>query len=139
MCVHLKWSMEIQNKSKVFGLKCGGDEEKPFPPLLIFQTADFSGLLMLYKCRSTHTALQREIPAEMVEIMFTAGTSYRLLYFTMHALHITFSAPLTRVILEFVCEQQPDHFLTFHTLYTASGFHQLCHRVVKDNQRGEMD
>lgn len=83
--------------------------------------------MLLFKCR----LLQMEIPADTVDIMHTTLTSYHLIYFTMRALHIAFPAPLSRVILEFVCEQQPDNFLTFHTLYPGSGFRQLHHSGVK--------
>lgn len=77
-----------------------------------------------------------EIPAETADIMYTAGTIYLLIYFTMRALHITFSAPFSCVILEFVYDEQPDSFLTFYTPCPASGFHQRCHSSVKDNQKG---
>lgn len=83
--------------------------------------------LLLYK----GLLLQMEIPAQTVDIMYTAVTSYHLKYFTMCVLHITFSAPLSRVILEFVCEQQPDNFPPFHTPYPVSGFCQPHHSGVK--------
>lgn len=43
----------MQKKLEVFELKYWTDEQKSFPS----QTADFSGLLMFYECRSTDTAL----------------------------------------------------------------------------------
>lgn len=63
-----------------------------------------------------------EIPAETVDIMHTAVTTYHSVYFTMCAPHITFSAPLSCVILEFVCEHQPDNFLHFTLLIQFLGF-----------------
>lgn len=76
-----------------------------------------------------------EIPAETVDIMYTAGTIYLLIYFTRHALDINFLAPFSRVILEFVYDEQPDSYLTLNTPYAVSGFHQLCHSSIKDNQK----
>lgn len=59
------WNVDVMNRNH-------------FPLLLISQTADFSGLLILIllcKC----LWLQMEMPAEMVDIM------YHLIYFTMRA------------------------------------------------------
>ncbi len=86
-------------------------------------------MLLIQLCKGL--LLQMEIPAQTVDIMYTVVTSYHLKYFTMRVVHITFSAPLSRVILEFVCEQQPDNFLPFHTPYPVSGFRQLHNSGVQ--------
>lgn len=75
--------------------------------------------------------LQMEIPAETLDIMYTVVTTYHLIYLTVRASHFAFSAPLSRVILEFVCEQQPTNFLPFHSPYPVSVFRQWYHSGVK--------
>lgn len=75
--------------------------------------------------------LQMEIPAETLDIMYTVVTTYHLIYLTMCTSHFAFSAPLSCVILEFECEQQPPNFLPFHSPYPVSVFRQWYHSGVK--------
>lgn len=113
-----------------------------FPQLPISQTADFSGLLMFYACRSAYIVLQKPSAANGntcrdggYYVHSRDQLSFNILA-TMRVIHITFQVPLSCVILEFLCEQQPDNFLAFHTPYPVSRFCQLHHCGVKGYEKG---
>lgn len=76
-----------------------------------------------------------EIPAQTLDIMYTAVTTYDLIYFTVRALHITFTAHLILCQIGILCEQQQPNLFEFHTPYPVSGFCHPHHSRVKGSEK----
>lgn len=68
---------------------------------------------MFYEC---NRLLQMEIPADSVDFMYTAVTSYNLICFTMHALPFTFTVSYRNLCVN----SNQALFLTFQPSYPVS-------------------